>query len=57
MCSSNSLWGENNWWWIIIVVILIWICCCQNNNGYSDMEQLRKQLRLLLLNLPRHIRE
>ena len=37
MCSSNSLWGENNWWWIIIVVILIWICCCQNNNGYSDM--------------------
>ena len=28
MCSSNTIFGENNWWWIIIVIILIWICCC-----------------------------
>ena len=28
MCSSNGIFGENNWWWIIIVIILIWICCC-----------------------------
>ncbi len=33
MCSSNSIFGENNWWWIIVVIILIWICCEQGNGN------------------------
>ena len=36
MCSSNGIFGENNWWWIIVVIILIWICCCNDQGGCGD---------------------
>ncbi len=41
MCSSNGIFGENNWWWIIVVIILIWICCCNDQGGCGDTNGCR----------------
>lgn len=35
MCSSNALFGENNWW-IILIIILIWVCCGEGTRGGAD---------------------